>query len=55
MTRRASCLCLLLLSAPHLFAPRVLGHAQATAANHKEAVDIFRQLIEINTTDSWAA
>jgi acetylornithine deacetylase/succinyl-diaminopimelate desuccinylase-like protein len=29
-----------------------LAHAQATDANHKEAVDIFHQLIEINTTDS---
>jgi acetylornithine deacetylase/succinyl-diaminopimelate desuccinylase-like protein len=29
-----------------------LARTQATGANHKEAVDIFRQLIEINTTDS---
>ena len=28
------------------------ARAQATGANHKEAVDIFRQLIEIDTTDS---
>ena len=28
------------------------ARTQATGANHKEAVDIFQQLIEINTTDS---
>ena len=52
MTRRAFCFfCsafLLLLCSP--LAP--FARAQATDANHKEAVDIFRQLIEINTTDS---
>jgi acetylornithine deacetylase/succinyl-diaminopimelate desuccinylase-like protein len=56
MTRRAfrllclaSCSAFLLLSclvlAPHL-------RAQAADTTHKEAIDIFRQLIEINTTDS---
>ena len=40
----ASSLLFLLCSSP--------AHAQASDATHKEAVDIFRQLIEINTTDS---
>src|ERR1700742_4754717 len=52
MTRRAAGLfCstfLLLVSTP--VAP--FARAQATEADHKEAVNIFRQLIEINTTDS---
>ena len=56
MTRRAfrllclaSCSAFLLLSclvlAPHL-------RAQAADTTHKEAIDVFRQLIEINTADS---
>ena len=52
MTRRAPCLLrsafLLLACSP--LAPLV--RAQAADASRKEAVDIFRQLIEINTTDS---
>ena len=43
------CFCFLLLTCS-LF--RSSARAQATDASHKEAVDIFRQLIEINTTDS---
>jgi acetylornithine deacetylase/succinyl-diaminopimelate desuccinylase-like protein len=56
MTRRAFglrcsafCSAFLLLTCSPL---TPFAHAQATDANHKEAVDIFRQLIEINTTDS---
>jgi acetylornithine deacetylase/succinyl-diaminopimelate desuccinylase-like protein len=52
MTRRTSvllCSCFLLVTCLS-FAP--FASAQATDTSHKEAVDIFRQLIEINTTDS---
>ncbi len=44
--------CLLCFSFITLASATPLAGAQATDANHKEAVDIFRQLIEINTTDS---
>lgn len=52
MIRRASCLLassLLFLAASSVSLP---AHAQAGDATHKEAVDIFRQLVETNTTDS---
>jgi acetylornithine deacetylase/succinyl-diaminopimelate desuccinylase-like protein len=52
MIRRASCLlCSCLFSLICLFLTPV-ARAQADDASHKEAVAIFRQLIEINTTDS---
>ncbi|HEX4582638.1 MAG TPA: M20/M25/M40 family metallo-hydrolase [Acidobacteriaceae bacterium] len=52
MIRRACCLLwfsfLFLICSPSTS----LARAQDTDDSHKEAVDIFRQLIEINTTDS---
>jgi acetylornithine deacetylase/succinyl-diaminopimelate desuccinylase-like protein len=56
MTRRSSALLCsaLLLSCSALLSPATHAQVSATApdAQHQEAVDLFRELIEINTTDS---
>lgn len=56
MTRRSSALLrsALLLSCSALISPSTPAQVSATAPDtqHQEAVDIFRELIEINTTDS---
>ena len=55
MTRRTSrllCSSLLLSFSALTFSSALLARAQAADPNHKEAVDIFRELIDINTTDS---
>jgi acetylornithine deacetylase/succinyl-diaminopimelate desuccinylase-like protein len=55
MTRRTSrllCSSLLLFFSALTFSSAPLARAQAADPNHKEAVDIFRELIDINTTDS---
>ena len=55
MTRRTSrllCSSLLLSFSALTFSSAPLARAQAADPNHKEAVDIFRELIDINTTDS---
>ena len=55
MTRRTSrllCSSLLLSFSALTFSSAPLARAQTADPNHKEAVDIFRELIDINTTDS---
>jgi len=55
MTRRTSrllCSSLLLSFSALTISSASLARAQAADPNHKEAVDIFRELIDINTTDS---